>query len=367
MTQKRKEVISGIELWAAMFIYISADAMTAPIGAPAGNQSWISIAIAICFSLCLMSICTHLSDSNSGKSFIDIGTDLMGKWGGKAIGLLYAWYSFEICSYNLKNNWQMTSTVALPNTPILVTVTVAVIFVIWIAYGGIETISRLSIIFVPVLVFFLVLGFLLLSKDFNFRNFLPITEIKWRKVLYSSLQVSSFPLTLTVLFVMVFPNLKKKGQAKIPALCAIAMAGFLVLLSDIMYLLVLGSLVPNLTYPGYTTFSYIEVADFLDRAEILFYTIFIAINVIEISISLYVTAICLAKTFRINNYRILLVPLGFLVIEQSTFIVRNHPEHISIGIYAWPWYSLIFQLVIPLFLLIFSSIKKKTKPSESTA
>lgn len=365
MSQKRKEVISRVELWASMFIFISADAMTAPIGAPAGNQSWLAIIIAILLSICILSLSTHLSDSNSGKSLIEIGENLLGKWGGRIIALLYAWYSFEICSLNLKNNWQMTSVVALPNTPIIVIAIAAMIFALWIAYGGVETISRLSIIFVPILIFFLLLAFTLLYKDFNFRNFLPITVIKWRKVLYSALQVSSFPLTISILFVMIFSHLNKKGQAKIPALLAVATAGFLVLLSDIMYSLVLGPLVPNLTYPGYTTFSYIEVADFLDRAEILFYTIFIAINVIEIGISLYVTAVCTAKIFGISNYRVLLVPISLIGTEQSTFIVKNHSEHISIGVYAWPWYALIFQLVIPVFLLILSTIRKRTKQSQT--
>lgn len=363
MARKRKERISSVELWASMFIYISADAMTAPIGAPAGNQSWISIILATFISLGLTLLFTYLSDSNSGKSIVDIGDNLLGKWAGKIIALLYAWYSFEICSYNLKNNWQMTSVVALPNTPIIIIAIAAIIFVVWIAYGGIETISRLSIIFIPILIFFLLIAFILLYKDFDFRNFLPITVIEWRKVLYSSLQVSTLPLTLAILFIMVFPSLNKKGQSKIPSMYAVLAAGLLVLFSDIMYLLVLGPLVPNLTYPGYTTFSYIEVADFLDRAEIVFYTNFIAVNVIEISISLYVTALCLAKFFGINNYRVLLIPLGFIAVEQSTFIVKNHSEHISIAVYAWPWYSLIFQFIIPLFLLIFSVIRKRTKPA----
>jgi spore germination protein KB len=160
---------------------------------------------------------------------------------------------------------------------------------------------------------------------------------------------------------MVFPSLNEKGRAKAPALYAVTAAGILILLSHIMYMLVLGPLVPRLTYPGYTTFSYIEVADFLERAEILFYTIFIAINIVEISISLYITAVCLASVFEFNNYRIFIIPLGFLVLEYSTFIVKNHAEHISIAMYSWPWYALIYQFFVPLLLLILSGVRKSRK------
>lgn len=361
MGNNRKELISSNELWAAMFLYISADAMTAPIGGQAENKSWLSISIAILVSLAITWLYVHLSDSYSGKSIIEIGDMLLGRWGGRIIGLLYAWFSFEICSYNLKNNWQMTSIVALPATPVFVIVICAIIFVLWMSYSGIETICRLSLIFVPILILLLCMAFILLSKDFDFKNFFPITDINWRKVLYSSFQVTTIPLTLAVLFIMVFPSLNKKGQAKKPALYAVLASGILILFSDIIYLLVMGTLVPNLTYPGYTTFSYIEAADFLDRAEILFYTIFISINIIEISISLYISSICMAKTFGISNYRVFLIPMGILAAEQSTFIVKNHPDHINIVAYGWPWYAIIFQFLIPLILIILSAIMKHKK------
>ncbi len=221
--------------------------------------------------------------------------------------------------------------------------------------------GRLSIIFVPILLLLLGLAFILLSKDFNAGYFLPLTGIKWRKVLYSSLQVSTFPLGLPAIFLMIFPNLKKTGKAKVPVLYAVATAGFLVLFSNITYLMVLGPLLPKLTYPGYTAFSYIEVADFLDRAEILFYTIFVTINIVEISLSLYIAANCLAKVFSVDNYRVLLIPLGFLMVEQSVFIVRNHAEHINIGTYSWPWYAVIFEFIMPLILLLFTVARKGSK------
>ncbi len=116
MSGKREEKISSTELFAAIYIYISADALTAPIGAPAGEKSWISIIIATIIAVGYAWVYAHLSDSNSGKSIIEIGEQLFGKLFGKIIGFLYFWFSFEICTYNMKNNWQMTSTVALPNT-----------------------------------------------------------------------------------------------------------------------------------------------------------------------------------------------------------------------------------------------------------
>lgn len=358
MIGKQKEHVSSTEIWAAMFIYITADAMTAPIGGQAGNQSWLSILIAILLSLGVAWVYTYLSDSHSGKSIVEIAEMSLGKWFGKIIGFLYAWFSFELSSYNLKNNWQMTSIVALPNTPVIIIAISAMIFVVWITYGGIETISRLSIIFVPILIIYLGIAFILLGRDFNVKNFLPIANIDWRKVLYSSFQITTLPMSLSVIFVMIFPSLNKKGHAKKPALVAVLTAGILILLSDVLYVLVLGPIVPQLTYPGYTTFSYIEAADFLDRAEILFYSLFISINIIEISLSLYVSALCIARFFGLNNYKVLLIPLGFLTIEQSLFIVKNHSDHISIAAYGWPWYAIIFQFLIPILLIIISAVRK---------
>jgi|GEM_PF-3696703 len=358
MKNKQKQLVSSTEMWAAMLIYITADAMTAPIGGQAGNMSWLSILIAIVVSLGITWVYSQLADKNSGKSITGIAEGLMGKWFGKVIAFVYGWFSLELSSYNLKNNWQMTSIVALPNTPIIIIAILAMLLIIWIAYGGIETIGRLSLIYILPLVAFLGIAFLLLSRDFNIKNFLPIIEVDWRKIFYASFQITTLPLLLSIVFVMIFPSINKKGNVKKPALYAILAGGFLIFLADVLYVLVLGPLVPNLTYPGYTTFSYVEAADFLDRAEIVLYSLFISISIIEISISLYVAALCFADLFGLKNYRILLIPLGFLTLEQSLFIVKNHSDHISLAAYGWPWYAIIFQFLIPLFLLIVSAFKK---------
>ncbi|OPX42652.1 spore germination protein YndE [Ruminiclostridium hungatei] len=367
MKNKQKQLVSSTEIWAAMLIYITADAMTAPIGGQAGNMSWFSILIAIVVSLGITWVYSQLADKNSGKSITGIAEGLMGKWFGKVIAFVYGWFSLELSSYNLKNNWQMTSIVALPNTPIIIIAILAMILVIWIAYGGIETIGRLSLIYIPALIAFLGIAFLLLSRDFNIKNFLPIIEVDWRKIFYASFQVTTLPLLLSIVFVMIFPSINKKGNVKKPALYAILTGGFLIFLADVLYVLVLGPLVPNLTYPGYTTFSYVEAADFLDRAEIVLYSLFISISIIEISISLYVAALCFADLFGLKNYRILLIPLGFLTLEQSLFIVKNHSDHISLAQYGWPWYAIIFQFLIPLFLLIVSAFKKGKEPGKGNS
>ncbi len=366
MNSKQKQLVSSTEMWAAIFIYITADAMTAPIGGQAGNMSWLAILIAIVVSLGITWVYTQLADKNSGKSITGIAEGLLGKWFAKVIAFIYGWFSLELSSYNLKNNWQMTSVVALPNTPIIIIAILVMIFVVWIAYGGIETIGRLSIIYIPVLVGFLGITFLLLSRDFNIKNFLPVIEVDWRKIFYASFQITTLPLLLSVVFVMIFPSLNKKGNVKKPALYAILTGGMLIFFSNVLYVLVLGPLVPNLTYPGYTTFSYIEAADFLDRAEIVLYSLFISISIIEISISLYVAALCFSDLFGLKSYRILLIPLSFLTLEQSFFIVRNHSDHISLAAYGWPWYAIIFQFLIPLFMLIVSALKKGKEPGSGT-
>lgn len=359
MFGRQKGKISNMELWAAMSIFLSSIAMTAPMVVAAENKSWLAIVIGIIFGLAITVIYAHLSDLNPGKSLIEIGGLLFGKWGGKTIGLLYGWFSLEVSSYILKDNWQMTSIVALPRTPIIVIAAMCIIFVIWITYGGIETIGRLSIIVIPLLLFYLLLAFIFLISDFNLNNLLPITEIEWRKIFYSAVQFSIFPLSNAVLFTMVFPSCNKRGRAKAASLYAVAAAGMVILLSNTMYLLVLGPLASKLTYPGYTTYSYILVADFIERAEVLFYTLFLTMNIIGLSVTFYVGALCLAEVFGVNNYRILLIPLGLLVLEWSTFIVKNHTEHVNLIMFSWTWYAMIYQLVIPLALLIFSFFRQR--------
>ncbi|KPU44550.1 spore germination protein YndE [Oxobacter pfennigii] len=361
MSGKDKERISSVELWAAMCIHMISSAMIVPIGGLAGHQSWISAIIAVFLGSLYILVAAHLCDIHSGKSIIEISKSLLGKWVSKFIGLIYALYSFQGATFILRDHWQFTINVALPNTPVVVISASIMLLVIWIAYEGIESMARISILFFPIIIFYLIIAFILLGRDLNFQNLLPITGGDTRKILYSALQISTLPLSLGGIFVMIFPHLKDGKSTKTPSLLAVTTAGLFIIASNIMNILVLGPLAPKLTYPAYTSYSYIQVADFLDRAEILIYTLFIAINFIKMSISFYACSLCISKIFSIKDYRVVLVPLGILVVEHSLFIVRSQPEHINLITYSWSWYALIFHLVIPLTLLIVSIVKRRLK------
>lgn len=359
MSNYRAEKISGVELCSVMILFTTASVMILPVGALAGHFAWISIIIATVMGLGYAWVYTYLYNSHPGKSMIEISEILLGCWGGKLIGILYFLFSIQLATFLMNEHWKFTMTVALPNTPLLVIAATMLALVLWITYAGIETIGRISIVIVPVLIFSTMMAFILLSKDFNFNYLLPVFGDKWAEVLYSALQISTLPFGEGVLFMFIYPHLQKKSGAKVPTLLGITIAGIIIFVVNITNTLVLGELRSRIIYPTYASFSYIQIADFLNRAEITIFTIFITINFIKMAVCVYVAAVSLAELFRLINYRILLIPLGFLMVEWSIFILRSQAELIGFITYTWPLYIIPLQFFIPLGLLILSLLKKK--------
>lgn len=359
MQGKNTEQISSWELFSTTYVFIISVSMILPAGALAGHNSWISIIVGLVIGLGYAWIYTSLCDFYPGKSIIEIGEILMGRWAGKIIALLYFWFSFQLSALVMSDHWKFAEDVALPNTPVIVLIGTMMLLIVFIVYSGIEAIGRVSTILAPLIVIAILATLILLIKDMDFRNLLPIFYDKWRETMYSGLQISTLPFGEGVLFAMVFPHLRKRGRSKTPTLFCFAVAGLLILTLNIRNTLVFGGLNEKFTYPTYAVYAYIQIADFIDRAEIIIYPLFTSAIFIKMSVSFYVAAISLAKVLNTKDYRTFLIPLGFLVSELSMFIYKSQAEVINVTTLVWPWYSMLFIFFIPLMLLILAAFVKR--------
>lgn len=351
--------ISSVELWAAMFMFMVGSTIVLPMGAVAGRDSWISLVLATAGGAGIGWIYAYLCQSHPGKSIVEIGELLLGKWTGRSIGLLYAWYGFHLGTLVLRNFEELTLTVALPRTPVVAVSVPLIAIVLWAAYQGMEVIARCSQAVVGFIVFTIAISFILLLSDLDSRNLLPILDKGWPPVLEGAVQMTTFPFGETVLFAMVLSGLNKVKQTKRTVLWAIAAGGLLLLAAIVRNILVFDGLASKLLFPSYSALAYISVADFIERIEPLTFLVFVFGGFIKISVCLYVSALSLAQTLRTEEHRTYLFPLAVLMIEFSRLVYDNQAEMILFATDVWPWYSVPFQIFIPLTLLTVTAIRQK--------
>jgi spore germination protein KB len=251
--------------------------------------------------------------------------------------------------------------VALPNTPAIAISGVMMAIVIWVVYMGIEVVCRCSLAIIGFVLFETILSVFLMGKDFEFGNLLPVVDRGWAPIMEGMTQLVGFPFGETVLFAMIIPLINKIEQARKTMLWAFLTAGLLLLLVNVRNTLVMGDLLSRMIYPSYTAYQYISIADFIERVEPITIITWLAGGFIKISVCLYVCAKSLSTVFSSKRHRTYLIPLCILMLAFSRFIYRNNTEVIEFATKVWQWYSVPFQIIVPLLMLLTAVILKRKR------
>lgn len=354
------DLISNTELWALMFVFMVASSMSLPIGYTTGHDSWISAVIGTIAGLCIAWVYATLCRKFPQKSVIGIAQTLLGTWMGKAIGILYTWYGFQLGAYVLRNFEDLTGTVLLPQTPSVLISLSMISLSAWAAYRGIEVICRCALILIIVVVLQSVIFIVLLIPDMKPSFLFPILESGWRSVFDGAAQIAAFPLGETVLFVMIIPFVNCTDKVKKTVLTVMGTSGVLLIASHFLNILVLGNLASKQVFPSYMTAMYISAGDFFERIEPIVFTVWVFGEFMKLTVCLFAAALALAQTVGSRNYKIYIVPLGLALLELSLFLHPNQLDVIEFQKHFWPWLSVPFQLVIPLVLLLCSQVKRRS-------
>ncbi|WP_219638827.1 endospore germination permease [Cohnella sp. CFH 77786] len=359
--EKSAESISSTGLGALLFMFLMGSSMTVPLAAIAGHDAWISIILALAVSSGIVWIYTRLCLHYPGKSLVEIARELLGAWGGGIMALLYAWYALHLGSLVLRNFTELINTVALQRTPPFVVSAVMIGMVLWAAYGGIEVIARCALALIWFVLSEGIVSMLLMSKDFQAANLLPVVDRGWMPILEGMTELVGFPFGESVLFAMIIPALNRIGQANKTMLRTLFAAGALLIMVNIRNFLILGDMASKLVFPSYTAYQYISLADFIERVEPILIITWLMGGFSKISVCLYVCAKSLSAGMASTHYRPYLVPMGLLMLEFSLFVHRNNAEQIQFAVRVWQWYSFPFQIAVPLALLMLASFAKRKR------
>lgn len=240
--------------------------------------------------------------------------------------------------------------------------TIGILFVSALAVrGGIEVIARSAVICTTI--YMSTSLFLLLSiKDINMGFMLPILENGLLPVIKGGLVHSAwFSEFFLLSFFFPFLHHPKKGlksgmKASLYVMLIFTYVNFFVLT-------ILGVSSVNQFYPVYSIIRGISVMGFFENFEIIITASWVLGNFIKISVFLYVASLGLAQVFRLSTYRIVVFPLSLLLVLLSYWDIPNIVVLIDYLTRIQPFYSILVQTVLPLFLLFIALARRKRSGS----
>lgn len=328
------------------------------------HDTWLSILAALAISILLLLIYLRLAGIFPDKSLMQINDVIYGRFLGKLISILYLMFFLSTIAANLWLIGSFWTSYLMPETPRPVFVIMLVFVCVWAVRKGIEVIAKCSIIVTIISIVIVVFSFVLLLKRMNIRNLLPIMDIPLYDFFHSVHVLVSIPFCEFVVFLMVIPHTNKTQQVRKAAIKGLVFGGVFLLTIAIRDSSVLGLLEPYSNATNFMSIRQINIGEMLTRLDILVAIGLMLTVFIKICVFLYATVDGIAEVLNMRSYLPLVVPVAIIGIIYSLIIFKSDMEQAYYGMNIWPFYTIPFEVLIPILSLVIAKMRRLDKREE---
>lgn len=234
---------------------------------------------------------------------------------------------------------------------------ILVVFLIAIgvgAYMGIEAISRINYIFMPIAGTVLLIFVLLLLPYYRFENILPLFGEGYKAIFVKGFNTISLFSDLLLLNILI-PHCKNLNEVKKSGKKAIWISGIIAVVIMLSYCLIYPYPVSkDFIIPVYQLARIVHLSSFFSRFEALFQFIWSIIMLLYGTIYIYTMAYIWQISFSLKHYKPLIFPIvvisGVIGMIPASILDLMKSEHIE---------NIIVYPVVFLFPIIFGLISRK--------
>lgn len=355
----RKEQISESQIYILIITFMIGTTTAISPFTESQQNTWISLLVALIFTTPIVIIYGSISNNHPGKDIFQILEYVFGKIIGKIIGAFYTFYFFHLGAICIRNMTEFIQIASFPESPQYFTALFIGILAIYILKAGLEVMAGVNKFIFPFLVFVIGLTIIFVFPRAHITHFLPVLENGWTPVLKTGHLISTFPFGETVAFLSFFNTVKEKKRASKIYLKGIYLGGLILLSIIVRNTLMLGP--ANLSsslLPSYDAVSLINIGNFIRGIEVIIAIVIAIAGFMKVSVCLFASCIGTARLFGFDDYKWVSAPLGLLMMSLS-FILYDSSMRMVEWVSIYKFYVIPFQLIIPIFILIFGGLKKR--------
>lgn len=323
-----------------------------------GTTSWLMTIISCITTIVFFLFICKLMERFPEKNIIEIYKIVFGKAWGILIGAIFSAFLVFYSSSSIREFLEMIKSYNLPDTPPSVIIGVFIMVITLICYKGLEALARFSyIIFYPVLIgvcFILILA----SPYYTTYYIKPYLGYGLWKTVYTGFLRSSAYQEVTLLYIVTksihgLKDFKKSG------LISIILSGVFFSITMLCYIMALGYVVGGEPVSGLFQLSRIIYYNrYFQEIESVFIFAWVLAAIQNCSLALYLAITIYCETFKIKEYRNLILPFCFLTFMGS-LIPNNFPQVSDINMLIIRQYSFPLPFILPIIALIISIVLKK--------
>lgn len=329
------------------------------IGADLKQDAWIGVLTSMVISIPLVYLFGILLSLYPGENIYGIIEKVFGRIIGKIIISIVVFHCIFVSSSILHNLTDFVELTALWQTPNIIPALMVIILCIWMLRCGIEVLynwTRFNLI-VIFLVVLLLLTIVISNMDIN--NIRPVLSSGIPEILKSSISISMLGFAEIFVFMGFCDCVESKGLKTIfikPVFLACIVCTAIVIVN---ILLLGGEAYGEFYYPGYESTRRIYVLGEYQRLEATVSISFMIFRFVEICFYLFAASKGIQSLFKLNHYKVILAPIGFIVLNISHTLYNSMFNAIEFIETQWPIYGIITQVVLPIFILLVALLKRK--------
>lgn len=331
--------------------------------AGAGGNTWISILLSTFLVVPLMLIYARLVHLMPGKNIFEMMESVFGRVITIVICLLYAYYFLTLTGIVRGNYAEFVHIVSLKNTPFIIIAMSFFIVCAFLAYSGSKTMGKWCVI---VLLFSLVvLGATVIFSipKMKLDNLTLSLEYSLEEIGLTALKFLPLPFGEAIIMMSMAGDFEKKVNPYKLFLAGGLISVVLCLIVYVSNCAVLGQKTLEAVYfPSFKAASVVHIGSVGTRIEAVVAFAFIMEGITKVAASLTAGVKAIAMIFKVKKHHMLIYPVGFLTLALSGFVFHNILEMLEFTDQIYRLYAPVFQMLIPLLLLILAEIKiRKTK------
>lgn len=341
-------------------VVVSTAVLTVPAitAAAAGRDGWIcTLVVATVYGLLTALVIIKLWQRFPNKTIIEYSQIIAGPL-GKVVGAAYILWFIHINSVVVREFGDFILTSFMPETPLIAFNIILLFLGAWATKSGLEVICRANEFIFPLFTLSIAGVFLLAMQEADFSNLLPVMENGIKPILRGSWAPMAWRGEIIVVS-MLLPYVDDSDNVGKYLAYSVIIIGIILTFATVFTTAVIGELTKYLTFPFFELARCITIGRFIERVEALVLVMWVAGVTIKVATFFYIASLGTGQLLGLSDYRPVVLPLGLLLGVWSLELFESSIQSIQWLTEVFPFYAFVFELGIPLVLLIIAVLTKK--------
>lgn len=316
-----------------------------------GPSSWLLVWFCA-FAAAPYYLVYWLLASNNPTSFTALAESALGRYLGKAAVLVYLCFLVFSCALTIRMFFDFALSVTMFTVPAGVFAGLILASSAWAARKGLTVLGRLAEVFFWTNNLSAFLTVILSLKDIDPNNFLPLLSQGTVPLLPQAWK-HSHVFSEAYLAFFLAPFTVRRDRIHLPILATLLLSAPWLCIFTLTAVGIFNHyLAQTLSYPIYSVARNVAVGEFIERADVLFVTIWISNAFVKSGLLLFVTAHTAAEVSYVRDYRVLVMPLTILTGALSMQMFANVAELKNFYDFFYYRVMMFFAVILPLILLV---------------